>query len=205
MELEPESSPGEEPEEPEQRRLFANQLTTSLLMLEGSLGLVGAVGGYWSGVDWLALIQFSPVDLSLGLGGGVGLFLLHVVLLFPGGERNPLYRWIYKPFSETLAKRLRILSLEDIILISLMSGVAEEVMFRGWVQTELGLVAASILFGIIHIWGRQGIGYGVYAIGMGFILGFLFEYTGTLWAPMGMHSINNFLGLLSIKKGWTPD
>lgn len=182
----------------------ANQLTTTLIMLEGTLGVVGVVGGYWTGIDWVSIIRFRPLPFALGIGAGVGLFLLHVVLLFPGGEKNPLYRWIYRPFEEVLVHRLRLLSLEDIFLVSLMSGLAEEIMFRGWVQSELGLVVASVLFGLVHIWGQRGVGYGIYAIGMGFVLGGLFMYTGSLWAPAAAHVLNNLIGLLSIKFDWTP-
>lgn len=197
-------SPDEKPEEPNGPKRAANRLTTTLIMLEGTLGVVGLVGGYWTGIDWVSLIRFTPLPFVVGLAAGVGLFVLHVVLLFPGGQKNPLYRWIYQPFEEVLVHRLRLLSLEDIFLISLMSGLAEEIMFRGWIQNELGIVVASVLFGLVHIWGQRGLGYGIYAIGMGFILGGLYMYTGSLWAPAAAHILNNLIGLLSIKFDWTP-
>lgn len=190
--------------DPEVKKAFANQITTIIIVLEGLLGIAGVLIGSWAGIKWGELILPEPNALLVGLATGLGLIALHALLLFPGGDKNPLRRWIFDPFAETFLDQMRMLSLEDIILISLLSGTAEEILFRGWLQTELNIVVASVVFGLIHIWGKEGIPYGIYAIGIGFILGGAYWYTGNLWAPVLAHTINNLFGLIANKYGWIP-
>jgi len=197
--------PDPEDADPELKKAFANQLTTIILLMEGILGVAGVMLGIWFEIRWLDLIRPDAFPILAGLICGVTLVAVHAALLFPGKEWNPLRQWIYKPFARTFLDRMRMLSVEDIILISIVSGCAEELLFRGWFQTTYGIVPASILFGIIHIWGKPGIPYGIYAIGIGFVLGGLFAYTGNLWAPVLAHTLNNFLGLMANKYNWTPD
>ncbi len=203
---------GKKPEEefpgPRDRR-FANQLTATMIMFEVLIGVVGLVGGHWTGVQWSAYFHYQARALVLGVVAGGALFGFNAILLFTGGRKNPFYRWIYRPFARALLKPLKMLSFEDIIFISLLSGFAEEILFRGWIlssfQNEMiGLVVSSILFGIIHIWSQQGIGYGIYAVVMGFFLGGLFLYSGNIWTPILAHMFNNLLGMSAMKYEFTP-
>lgn len=195
------SSSGEPPEPLSD----ANRFVTLTLGLEGLLALVGLLGGAGSGISWRSMITLRPTPWILGLGGGTALAGINALLLLAGGPANPLYRWIFRPFRRALIDRLPPLSWEDIVLISVMSGLAEEILFRGWLQTSLGLIPASILFGLVHVWGREGIGYGLYATGLGAALGGLFALTGNLWTPILAHAVNNLLGLGAVRLGWLPE
>lgn len=198
-----ETSPSDAPE-PGSEDELSNRFTTLTVALEGLLGVVGLVGGSWSGIGWEPLVRPDLQACLVGLAGGAGLVAANTLLLLAGGRSNPLYRWVFQPFRRSLLERLPPLTWEDITLVSAMSGLAEEIFFRGWLQSVLGLVPASILFGLVHVWGREGIGYGVYAIGMGAVLGGLFAATGSLWSPVLAHAVNNFLGLTALKVGWLP-
>lgn len=191
-----------EPDSDEQSRQFV----LLALFFEGGLAFVGVMAGVWSGLEWGAMVQLTAGSFLLGVGGGLGLFGLHFLLLFPGGNRNPLYRHIYKPLRHFLLPRLPDIGIGGIVLIAMISGLGEEILFRGWLQTQTDIVVASVLFGVVHIWGKEGIPYGLYAIGMGFVLGGLFEYTGrNLWAPVLAHAVNNLLGFLALKYRWFPE
>lgn len=189
---------------PPEAQSLTNRFVTITLGLEGLLAVVGVAGGSLSGVGWARLLSLEPTPWAIGVGAGVGLALLNGFLLLAGGEANPLYRWIFRPFRRALLQRLPPLSWEDIVLISVMSGLAEEILFRGWLQTTLGWIPASLLFGAVHVWGREGVGYGLYATVLGAALGGLMTVTGSLWAPVLAHGVNNFLGLAAVKTGWLP-
>jgi len=176
------------------------------LMSEAVLGLLAVGLGGWTGTDWGRMIQGTGTDVLLGILGGFGLVVLHLLLIFPGGSRNPLHRTIYRPFYSTLRPVLRTVHLSDIVLLAMASGVSEELLFRGWLQPEVGIVAASLLFGAAHVWDRRALPYGLYAAAMGFVLGGLFTYTGRgLWAPILAHVVNNLIGLLALARDWLPD
>ena len=85
----------------------------------------------------------------------------------------------------------------DLLLVSAFSGVGEEAFFRGALQPALGLVATSILFGALHIGpDRRYLAWTLWAIGAGFLFGFLYEWTGGLLAPMSAHVLHNAATLL---------
>jgi membrane protease YdiL (CAAX protease family) len=89
----------------------------------------------------------------------------------------------------------------DLLLVSAFSGVGEEAFFRGALQPALGLVATSILFGALHIGpDRRYLAWTLWAIGAGFLFGFLYEWTGGLLAPMSAHVLHNAATLLLWKR-----
>ncbi|MEF8815969.1 MAG: CPBP family intramembrane glutamic endopeptidase [Salinibacter sp.] len=172
------------------------------LLSEVALGLVGWGLGAWRGIDWGAQLRWTPEVALWGSLAGVVLVGLHLVLLRPGGPRNPLYRAIYRPLVRTLRPHLRGVGTPGLFLLALASGMGEEVLFRGWLQAETGLVGASLLFGAAHVWGRDAVPYGLYAAAMGGLLGGLLIVTGSLWAPVLAHTLNNLLGFLALREGW---
>lgn len=89
----------------------------------------------------------------------------------------------------------------DLILISIFSGVGEEMFFRGAVQPEFGITVAALAFGLVHIGpDRRYLIWTVWAILAGFIFGFLYVYTGGLAAPIVAHSLHNAATFLIWKR-----
>lgn len=176
------------------------------LAAEGALALIGWAAGVWSGIDWIPMVRLQGSALLLGVGGGFGLVVCHLLLVIPGGRRNPLYRSVYVPLRDALRAPMQMAHVSEIVLLALASGVGEEVFFRGWLQTQAGIGLASVLFGACHVWGRDALPYGLYATGMGGLLGLLFEHSGhLLWAPVLAHVVNNLLGFLALKYSWLPE
>jgi len=88
-----------------------------------------------------------------------------------------------------------------LLLISIFSGVGEETFFRGAVQHEFGLVAASLLFGIVHVGpDRRYLAWTAWAVLAGFLFGVLYEVTGGLLAPILAHAAHNAVTLLLWKR-----
>ncbi len=85
----------------------------------------------------------------------------------------------------------------DLVLVSVASGVGEEVFFRGALQPVLGIVVASLLFGVLHLGpDRRYLIWTLWAIGAGFLFGFLYLWTGGLLAPITAHVLHNAATLL---------
>lgn len=183
----------------------ARSFVVAGLAVELALGVLGWGLGVWRGVVGPQMLRITTGDLVLGGVAGLGLVALHFSLVVPGGAQNPLHRTVYGPLYEVLAPALRKVWGIEIVLLALASGIGEEMLFRGWLQTETNLAVASVVFGGCHVWGRDGLAYGLYATAMGFVLGGLFMYTDeVLWTPMVAHAVNNLIGFLALKYDWLP-
>lgn len=89
----------------------------------------------------------------------------------------------------------------DLVLVSVLSGIGEEVFFRGALQPVLGLVAASLLFGVLHVGPDQRyLVWTLWAVGAGFLFGALYLWTGGVLAPATAHVLHNAVTLLLWKR-----
>ena len=83
----------------------------------------------------------------------------------------------------------------NLLVMALLPAVCEEMMFRGWLQRALGqsvdyhtaIWVSAIVFSAIHF---QFYGF-VPRMVIGAALGYLYYYTGSLWAPIVAHFTNN--------------
>ena len=95
-----------------------------------------------------------------------------------------------------MAEPLRGLGVPDALLLAAASGLAEEMFFRGALQPRVGLVVASALFGVLHFAPRRELlPWTVFAVVMGFVLGWLFAWSGSLLAPVIAHTVINAVNL----------
>ncbi len=80
-----------------------------------------------------------------------------------------------------------------LVTLAVLSAVGEELFFRGALQPSLGLVAASLAFGLVHQ-SPPGTGFAwtAWACVMGFLFGALFEASGNLLVPMLAHALINY-------------
>lgn len=88
------------------------------------------------------------------------------------------------------------LTLYEIAILAVLSGVSEELFFRGILQPEIGIVAASICFGLLH---PVNLSYVLWATVVGFGFGLLFETTGSLIPSMICHGGYNFVALVYLR------
>ena len=133
----------------------------------------------------------------------VGLLFRHALLgLMAGGGLVVSSRlWIrHTRVGRVLAKRLAEilgpLSGVQVVVLALASGLGEEAFFRGALQPRVGLVLASLLFGMAHLVPRRELlpwtGFAALA---GVLLGALFDFTGNLLAPAAAHVLINGVNL----------
>ena len=91
----------------------------------------------------------------------------------------------------------------DVAVISVAAGIGEELVFRGVLQAEIGLVLASLIFGVLHTEGTGTLVFGAWVAVMGGVLGGLAIWTEGLLAPMMAHALYDAAALAYIR--WVPD
>jgi hypothetical protein len=161
-------------------------------------GVLMAAALAWAWLAGRSLIWARDVDAQRGASPlvdvGAGLLAAAIVVLL---SRQLTQR---TRFGEQLARSLRAalgpLSLAECWLLALLSGVAEESFFRGALQPQVGLLAASLLFGAAHfVPRRELLPWTVFSIAAGLLLGWLFDATGNLIAPVVAHAVINGVNL----------
>lgn len=129
------------------------------------------------GADWKA-------SVLVGLGFAAAVLLVSDLLLERFAWTRLLRREVQVAFSP--------LTPNVAVVLAVLSGVGEEVFFRGALQPSVGWVAASLAFGLLHTsFDRQLLGWTIFATIVGFGLGGLFQMTGGLLAPTLAHVVIN--------------
>lgn len=94
----------------------------------------------------------------------------------------------------------------ELVVLSVVAGLGEEVLFRGvvqaWLEVQVGwwgaLVLAAILFGFMHPITRL---YVVLAAVMGVWFGLVWLWGGSLWAPVLAHGLYDAIALMVCVRG----
>ncbi len=103
--------------------------------------------------------------------------------------------------ARALGELLGRLSLTECWLLAVASSLGEEALFRGALQPQVGLVAASLIFGLAHFVPRRDLmPWTLFSVVAGFLLGALFEATGNLIAPIVAHMVINGVNLRAIAR-----
>jgi membrane protease YdiL (CAAX protease family) len=89
------------------------------------------------------------------------------------------------------------LSWGDIAVVSLLTGVSEELLFRsGLIPASFpdwrGAVAAGLVFGLLHNSGGRNLAFAAWASMVGVVYGAAFLVTSNIWVPAGAHVLANF-------------
>lgn len=157
-----------------------------------SLGLVALALG-WAALRALPLAgqwHATPRAVAAGVATGAALWLA-IPLLFRIPDMRRVLETVLVPFSRALAPT-------DVVVIALLSGVSEELFFRGVLLAEIGLVGSSLVFGLLHAltWA-----YAAWAALIGTGFGLLALHGGSLVTPVVAHVTYN-LGALVVLRHW---
>ena len=133
------------------------------------------------------------LDLGIGVAAGAvlaGSWQVGVAFL-------PSARKVERTVAETIGP----LGPGDVFVLALLSGFSEELFFRGAVQSQWGLVTATLLFGLLHLGpGREFRLWTAFALAAGAALGGLMLWRGALLAPVVAHAGVNLVGLARLRK-----
>src|SRR5436190_13297957 len=173
------------------------------LELVASAVLLG-VAALWNavrGLELAAALRPSPEALAVGAACGLGLAVSLPLVTAPWAHRMLLLRGLRRAWDSLETDLGPSLGVLEVLVLALCSAVSEEVFFRGVLQREVGIVAASAVFGLLH---PLGIAYVLWAATVGAGLGALFAVTGSLAAPAAAHGIYNLLALVYLRRRSNP-
>ena len=164
------------------------------LLFEGGLVLVAWVVGYCLGIDPLRTFSFDAGAIFWGVAGALPIFVLFLL-----SQRYPIgpFRAIKDFLIEALGPSLVHCRWYDLLLVSAVAGLSEEMMFRGVLQPQLGLIGSNVLFGLAHIVTPM---YAVLAGVVGSYLGWMFNESGNLLAPIITHGLYDFLAFMVLTR-----
>ena len=164
----------------------SSSLVRLALIGEGALVVVALM---WLRVRGLQLLWGGPFyGLLVGCGAAGAMSTVNLYLLRSAPEL-PGVRAIRRVYLEALQPLFGGLSGVQIAIVSVAAGVGEELLFRGVLQPEFGLVPASVIFGLLHMGGRGTLAFGLWAMAMGAVLGLLAVWTNGLLAPIVAHAV----------------
>jgi len=158
---------------------------------------------FYAAMGIIAVIWILFSDIEVHIFGTKGLLLSYLMafLVFALSMILSLYAPWAEELEKIFAELLTPLSLPTILGLSLLSGVSEELLFRGAIQNQFGLIIASILFGLVHFpINKKMVPWTLMAVVMGFVLGLLYLYSGNLLAPISLHFLINFLNIWAINQ-----
>ena len=116
---------------------------------------------------------------------------------------------LFDEIEQTVVPLFAGTSVAGLALISLLAGVGEEALFRGVLQgvlagplgTALALVVTSTAFGLVHYVTRT---YAIMAGVIGLYLGVLALAFNSLFVPMIVHALYDFVALAYLTKTTSP-
>lgn len=95
-----------------------------------------------------------------------------------------------------IRKALGNLTNREIMLVALASGFGEEMLFRGWLMNETGILLSSLIFGLVHVpINRNWLFWPVFAFTIGLALGWLCIQSQTIIFAIGVHAGINWLNI----------
>ena len=172
------------------------------------LALVLASMGLFAPDQYLSELSFDTwkTGLLFGLLGALPMIGYLVVFHY----WKPDFMEPMETFVQThLVPMFKSSSILQLLILSLLAGFCEELLFRWCIQgglnslapgalaTFASLVAASVLFGICH-WVNNI--YGILTMIIGAYLGLLMIWTGTFLAPAIAHALYDFVAMIYIVK-----
>jgi membrane protease YdiL (CAAX protease family) len=148
--------------------------------------------------------SLTAEHLLLGVLSAVPIALL--VLIASVGPVSRL-GWVQRAMTsitgrlqKMLGPTMLALTTMDIVLLSTAAGIAEEMFFRGLLQSYIGIIGSAAVFGLLHALTPA---YFVMATAIGLYFGFLYETSGNLLIPMAGHAVYDVFALYLLRWEFT--
>lgn len=172
-----------------------------LLVGEAALGLVALAWALLAGETIPVALDGDVLVLSLAL---TALLVVANFGWFDLARRLRLTPGVFAFFDDLVFPLVRRASFLELLVAAALAGLAEELLFRGLLQPRLGLVPASLVFGLVHGPSLALLPLGLWASAVGLFFGLLYQTTGNLAPPVLVHAFYDAVALLAIRVGWRP-
>lgn len=178
------------------RELLSHLYMTQILLL-GITFILGIL--LFDDFSYMQSIDFSDARILLiGLPAGAAIVIVDIILM----------KLLPKSFYDDGGLNERIFRNRSVIHIALIAALvafSEELLFRGVIQTKLGLILASLIFAVIHY--RYLFNWFLFSniVILSFFIGSVYEWSNNLAVTMIMHFTIDFLLGLFIKYKHTID
>jgi membrane protease YdiL (CAAX protease family) len=141
----------------------------------------------------LAATPWLSADRGLAAGLGVGLALLVAVATIASTRVLVARTTWARELHLTLRAALLGMPTGRVAQLAVLSSLSEELLFRAALMPAVGLLASSLLFGLLHVSPRGSyVAWALWATVMGFLFGALYSASGTLLAPILAHALINY-------------
>lgn len=180
-------TPTPPPRQPHAGPLIRTELAASAILL--------FVAGAWSlarGIDLADALRPTLAQIATGVGAGLLLATTLPLVTAPWARRVLVLRSLKRAWDALESGLGPGLRIREVLVLAVCSGISEEIFFRGVLMHDVGLVASSVLFGLLH---PLGMAYVLWATAAGAGFGALYLATGSLVAPALAHGTYNLIAL----------
>lgn len=169
---------------------------SAAILFEGALIVVAGALGAWFEVDALEKLGWTTSALGWGVGATIPAFFLFLI-----GYRVPTsaFQDIRRFLLDALGPPLGRCRWYELLLIAAVAGLAEELLFRGVLHPLVGLFWSNVIFAVVHSVSPL---YAVLAGLMGVYLGWIFDRSDNLLAPILTHALYDFLAFLVVARDY---
>ena len=171
------------------------------LLFEGGLLIVALVFAAFLRLDLLHGNNNVMKGVLYGTALAIPPFGLFLLSLSKRAERIPFIGSLKKLVIHDIRHFFAQSRVTDLIFISLMAGIGGEALFRGVIQQQFGIVAASIVFGLAHCISPA---YVVVTVLMGLYIGFIYQASQSLLVPVQLHSVYDLAALFYLRHAIAP-
>lgn len=182
-----------------------SQFLTGTALFEGGLLFVAFVLGWLLDVDPTGMLTWSWQDLFNGVLATVPMIILLLICFLSRWKGILSIRTFLRDVLGPLLSRCRI---HDLVLLALLAGVCEEILFRGFlygwlapINGTLAIIVSNTLFGAAHAITPV---YGLLAGFMGLYLTALLavDSSPNLLIPVVAHAVYDFVAFLFVVRDY---
>lgn len=182
--------------------ISAESLIRKSTVVYGVMAAVGlaAMAFFHDSLQKAFALPADPVDTGRLIASGVVAAAVLLVLSYFFEDWFESFRELKTIIMQVLGK----VSVPMAIYLSLVTSIGEELLFRGAIQPFAGVLLTSILFGMLHM-GHNGLvsAWSFWALIAGYMLGWMYDETGSIWPPIIAHFGVNTVSILSLRRAYS--